>query len=266
MKPFILIGIAILVLLLFPYRGVVAADQISSLCDVHYPSDALLEWECVKLKWKDSPYRIFGKYWQDGLRFNRMDRRHFIAGMWIKVPKRLEELKGFTPMPENYPDAAQEAKFILVDQSEMFLGAYEYGTLVFSTPVAVGIEGHRVPNGTFKVDAVDRRHKSNLYPVEGTDRPYPMHYGLRFYVEKNVDSWPSYWLHGRDVPGHPASHGCIGLYDEEMQREYYREPQKPILKDAKKLYEWVVAPRRNPWKLRYINYGPKVLIIGTPPL
>ena len=43
-------------------------------------------------------------------------------------------------MPATYPDAAEEEKFILVDQSEMFLGAYEYGKLVFSFPIAVGIE------------------------------------------------------------------------------------------------------------------------------
>lgn len=267
MKLCILLSSTFLVVfLLSPCRGIVVADQISSLCDVRYPSDARFEWECVKLKRNDSPYRIFGNYWQDGLRFNRMDRRHFIAGMSIKVPKRMEDIKGFTPMPATYPDAAQEAKFILVDQSEMFLGAYEYGTLVFSTPVAVGIEGHRVPNGAFRIDAVDRRHESNLYPVEGTDRHYPMHYGLRFYVDKKVDSWPSYWIHGRDVPGRPASHGCIGLYDEEMQKQYYHEPQKPILKDAEKLFEWVVTPHSTPHKLRYINYGPKVLIVGTPPL
>ena len=44
-----------------------------------------------------------------------------------------------------------------------------------------------------------------------------MHYGLRFFIDKSVDTWPSYWIHGRDLPGYPASHGCIGLYDEEMQ-------------------------------------------------
>lgn len=266
MKPFILIGIALLATLPFGSLPAAAADKLNSLCEVHYPSDSRIEWECVQLKRKDSPYRLFGKSWRDGLRFNRMDRRHFIAGKWIKVPKRLEDIQGFTPMPATYADAAQEPKFILVDQAEMFLGAYEYGTLVFSTPVAVGVDGHRVPNGSFRIDAVDRRHESSLYPVEGTDRPYPMHYGLRFYVEKKVDSWISYWLHGRDVPGHPASHGCIGLYDEEMQREYYHEPGKPILKDAKKLYEWAVATKRQTGKFRYINYGPKVLIIGTPPL
>ena len=207
-----------------------ASDKILSLCQFKYPSDANVEWKCMKLRSRDSAYRVFGKQWQDGLRFNRMDRRHFVAGMSIKVPLKMEQIKDFTPMPKTYPEAAKEAKFILVDQNEMFLGAYEYGTLVFSTPIAVGVEGKRLQNGSYRVTAADRAHESSLYPVEGTKRPYPMHYALRIYIDKRPDGWTSYWLHGRDVPGYPASHGCIGLYDEEMQMKYYHEPDHPVLK------------------------------------
>lgn len=214
----------------------------------------------------DTPKKLFGEYWLDVLRLNRLDRRHFMDGLSIKQPKRLEDVDGFTPMPLTFPDAAEEEKFILVDQSEMFLGAYEYGKLVFSLPITVGIEDHRVPNGQFRIDAVDLRHKSNLYPVEDMDIPYPMHYGLRFYVDKSVNGWPSYWIHGRDLPGYPASHGCIGLYDEEMQKEVYQVPKNVILEDAKLLYRWVVDSNADNGKFHKIEYGPRVLIIGDPPI
>jgi hypothetical protein len=146
----------------------------------------------------------------------------------------------------------------------MFLGAYEFGKLVFSTPVAVGVEGYRLQAGSYRVDAVDPKHKSSLYPVEGTERPYPMHYGLRFFIDKKAEGWTSYWLHGRDVPGYPASHGCIGLYDEEMQRKYYHEPDRPLLMDARKLYKWVMGGYRDTGKFQNVRYGPKVLIMGAP--
>lgn len=255
-----------------------AVIKVKSLCDIHYKSDARVEWQCLKLKWTDTPEALFGKQWQDVLRFNRLDRRHFIGGRSIKVPKRLEDIRGFTPLPATYPDAAGEEKFILIDQSEMFLGAYEYGKLVFSFPVAVGIMGHRVPNGEFRIDAADRRHTSNLYTVEEIGRPYPMHYGLRFYVDKGLETTPSYYIHGRDVPGYPASHGCVGLYDEEMQLEYYsahdmkvnkpyyHELKPPLLEAAKKLYQWVLGSHPDPGKFHKIDYGPRVLIFGTPPL
>jgi hypothetical protein len=257
----------LLVLLILPVlysSPSVAADNVGSLCQFHYPTDYLYEWDCVQLTAKDSPYRVFGKLWRDGLRFNRVDQRHFLAGLWIKVPRNIDDIKGFEPMPPTYPEAELEPRFILIDQNEMFLGAYEFGQLVFSAPVAVGVEGYRLQNGYYRVDAIDLRHESSLYPVEGTDRPYPMHYALRIHIDKRPDGWTSYWIHGRDIPGYPASHGCIGLYDEEMQKEYYGEPARPVLMDAKKLYRWVLGAITDSGKLQRIN-GPRVLIMGTPP-
>jgi hypothetical protein len=271
------ICITVLVLLCSASQGR-AAGKLKSLCGLQFPSDARIEWQCLKLRWEDTPEGLFGEQWQDVLRFNRMDRRHFYGGRSIKVPVRPEEIREFTPLPATYPAAAADEKFILVDQTEMFLGAYEYGRLVFSLPVAVGIEGHRVPNGEFRIDAADRKHRSNLYTIEELGRRYPMHYALRFYVDKSADGWPSYYIHGRDLPGHPASHGCIGLYDEEMQREYYsaydrkvnkpyyHELKPPLMMDARRLYEWVIGSRHDPGTFHRIGDGPRVLIFGTPPM
>ena len=258
-------GLILIVLLVFSCLPCAAGQKVQSLCQFHYPSDYLYEWQCVRLTAKDSPFKIFGKLWQDGLRFNRMDRRHFVAGLSIKVPKRMEEIRDFTPMPANLPEASQDPQFILIDQNEMFLGAYEFGALALATPVAVGVEGLRLQNGYYRVDAIDPRHESSLYPMEGKDEAYPMHYGLRFYIDKRPDGWSSYWLHGRDLPGYPASHGCIGLYDEEMQLEYYHEPSRPVLMDAKKLYLWVLAGFPDPGEFRNLKNGPRVQIMGTPP-
>jgi hypothetical protein len=258
-----------------PYTEGTAA-QIRSLCDIHYPSDERIEWTCRKLTWSDTPSGLAGQHWRDLLRFNRLDRRHFLGGVSIKVPRDLNQINHFTPLPLSYPEAAQEAKFILMDQSEMWLGAYQHGTLVLSFPIAVGVESHRAPNGSYRIDAADLRHQSNLYTVEEIGRPYPMHYGLRFWIDKSTAGWPSYWIHGRDLPGYPASHGCIGLYDEEMQIEYYRaydqkvnkphyhELTQPFLHGAQRLYQWVVDPASDPGSFHRIPNGPRVLITGKP--
>ena len=263
MKALLQTAITLIVLLGITCLPSVAAEKIRSLCEIHYPSDYLYEWDCVKVTSKDSPYKLFGKLWRDGLRFNRMDRRHFLAGMSVKVPRRMEEIRGFSPMAQYVPEGEREPRLILVDQNEMFLGAYEFGTLVFSTPVAVGVEEYRLRNGSYRVDAVDPIHESSLYPMEGTDRAYPMHYALRFHVDKKEDGWTSYWIHGRDVPGYPASHGCIGLYDEEMQQKYYGEPAKPLLMDARKLYQWVVG-YQDTGAFQWFRNGPAVIIMGEP--
>lgn len=256
----------------------VAKQKVKSLCDIRYPSDSGIEWRCQKLSARDTPQGMFGAHWLDVLHFNRMDRRHFFAGVSIKVPVHIQQINSFTPLPASFPQAAGEAKLILVDQDEMYLGAYEYGRLRFSTPIALGAEGYRVPNGRFRIDAADRRHRSNQYTVEEVGRPYPMHYGLRFWVDRSRPNHPSYWIHGRDVPGYPASHGCIGLYDEEMQKDYYGAHDRkvygkdhhpltePLLRDARILYEWVVDQRSDPGTFHRIASGPYVVIRGRPPL
>ena len=91
--------------------------------------------------------------------------------------------------------------------------------------------------GAFRLTAAHLQHQSDLYTIEGTDRPYPMNYALRFHVNREG---VSYWIHGRDMPGYPASHGCIGLYDEPMQKEQYGIPKEPELSDAQRLFVWVL--------------------------
>ena len=269
----------ILLFMLLDINSVASAgNKLKSLCEIRYPSDSRIESTCLQLKWTDTPGALFGEHWQDVLKFNRMDRRHFTGGVSIKVPKRLEEIRNFSPLPQNYPAAITDAQFILIDQFEMFLGAYEYGKLVMSFPVAIGSKGHRAPTGIFRIDAADASHTSKSYLMEEIGRPYPMHYGLRYFVDKKSPLWDSYWIHGRDVPGYPASHGCIGLYDEQMQYDYYdaydrkvnksnyHQLEKPFLDAARRLSLWAVPTGPDTGTFHRIYNGPRVQIIGEPPL
>jgi len=196
-------GIALFVIMLAMATGTAWAKpkKITDLCQVSYPSDATIAWECRPLVWGDSPLKVFGA---------RFDQRHFKAGSFLKVPLDMEALVDFTPLPREYPEAAEAEKFILIDLAEQYLGAYEYGRLRYSFPIASGQSSNPTPTGDFQVTATDRGHQSSLYKIDRTDIPYPMHYGLRFYTSPE---WVAYWIHGRDMPGYPASHGCIGLYD-----------------------------------------------------
>lgn len=252
----------LLLLLNIIYSGTADAKIVPSLCKINHPSDAQVMWECRRLRKGETLESLFSDRWIDVVRFNRVDRRHVYPGIYIKIPKRLEDIKNFTPMPQYYQPAESEAKFILMNLSEQFLGAYEYGRLVFSTPVATGEKGNETPIGEFRITAFDSLHKSSLYFVEETDKPYPMHYGLMFHISKKG---VSFWIHGRDLPGYPASHGCIGLYDEQMQKKYYGYPKNPVLEDANILFEWVISPFVDDRKIHFLEDGPKMLIIGNAP-
>jgi len=50
------------------------------LCEIHYPSDAMLEWDCRVIQSGTSLEAIFGEHWVDVARFNRIDRRHARSG------------------------------------------------------------------------------------------------------------------------------------------------------------------------------------------
>ena len=89
-----------------------------------------------------------------------------------------------------------------------------------------------------------------------------MNYALRFHVNREG---VSYWIHGRDMPGYPASHGCIGLYDESMQKEQYGIPKEPELNDAQKLFVWVLGSEPDDNRVIPLLRGPRVHIIGQAP-
>lgn len=241
-----------------------ARKKVYNLCAISHPSDGSILWDCRKIGKGESAETLYGDNWQDLLRFNRIDRRHLVPGVSIKFPRNPADIAGFSPLPVSYPEAAAEDKFILIDLAEQFLAAYEYGEQVFSAPIASGNRTNRTPVGDFLVDAFSRRHESSLYEIEKTSRPYPMHYALRFFIN---EGGVAFWLHGRDLPGYPASHGCVGLYDEEMQRKYYSFTRPaPRLQDSRTLYEWAIGERKDSGRFTLLKNGPRVRVIGKSPI
>lgn len=176
------------------------------------------------------------------LRFNRIDRRHIWPGKCLKIPQNFESIKNFTPLPKNLDKAKNYPKYVFISLKEQFLGAYEFGELKFSMPITSGRKGHFMPKGIFKVLGRDKNHRSSLYKIEKTNIPYPMFWGVKFYISKDGTT---FWIHSRDLPGYPDSHGCIGLYDEEMQKKYYGFPKEPRLNDSKKFYFWLFPDSAN---------------------
>jgi ankyrin repeat protein len=69
------------------------------------------------------------------------------------------------------------------------------GTEIFSTKVSTGKKGHDTPTGEYVITNKYREWKSTLYPAK-------MPYFQRL-------SCGDFGLHAGNVPGYPASHGCI---------------------------------------------------------
>lgn len=238
---------------------------MEDLSRVEYPSLKNIKWHARFIEPHQSLESLFGADWIQVARFNRVDRRHVYPGMTIKVPDNMADIRGYTPLPRKYQPASRHEKYILVDITEQWLGAYEYGKLVFSTPAATGKATTETPAGIFRISTRDLNHTSSLYKTANDEEQYPMDNALRFYIgPDNV----SYWLHARDIPGRPASHGCIGLYDEEMQKRVFGTPLQPVLKDSQKLYNWAAGEEEyedDSGEAEELEDGPIVEVRGSLP-
>lgn len=235
------------------------------LTRVEYPSLANVPWRGHFIRPEQSLESLFGEDWPVVARFNRIDRRHVYPGMTIKVPLDIAAARNYTPMPAEYEPAKRHEKYILLDITEQWIGGYEYGKLKFSAPAATGSKGHETPVGVYRIDARDKNHTSSLYQTEDGSAQYPMDNAMRFHIgADNV----SYWIHARDLPGKPASHGCVGLYDEGMQNRVYGHPEKPVLIDSQKLYAWAVGENvyeGDTGSLELLEDGPVVEVRGQNP-
>jgi lipoprotein-anchoring transpeptidase ErfK/SrfK len=78
------------------------------------------------------------------------------------------------------------------------LYVYRGGALIGVSTVSTGKRGHETPAGTFNILQKRREHYSNRY----NNAPMPFMQRL---------TWDGIALHAGQIPGHPASHGCVRL-------------------------------------------------------
>lgn len=122
---------------------------------------------------------------------------------------------------------------IEVDLSEQRANLYFKDQLTATAPISSGREGKGTPTGRYSVVEKDADHRSSLYgnyvrngkvvkenvDVRKAGRPpgskfegVPMPYFLRFSG--------AYGLHAGNVPGYPASSGCVRLPQRHAKRFY----------------------------------------------
>lgn len=75
---------------------------------------------------------------------------------------------------------------------------YRNGVLIGVATVSTGKPGHQTPTGVFTILQKQVHHKSNLYD----SAPMP-------YMERLT--WSGVAMHAGNLPGYPASHGCIRM-------------------------------------------------------
>ncbi len=85
---------------------------------------------------------------------------------------------------------------VVVSVPEQRAWVFRGQTFIDSSPVSTGKRGHSTPTGTFPILQKKVHHNSNLY----SNAPMP-------YMQRLTHSGIA--LHAGQLPGYPASHGCI---------------------------------------------------------
>lgn len=90
---------------------------------------------------------------------------------------------------------------VLVSVPEQTMHVYRNGILIGRSTVSTGAKGHSTPGGVFSILEKSREHYSKTYD----NAPMPNMQRL---------TWTGIAMHSGNLPGYPASHGCIRMpYD-----------------------------------------------------
>jgi L,D-transpeptidase catalytic domain len=104
------------------------------------------------------------------------------------------------------PEIAPEGPVTIIISLKTQRGyVYRNGVPIGVTSVSTGKAGHRTPTGIFTILQKDIDHRSNKY----ANAPMPFMQRL---------TWDGIAMHAGNLPGYPASHGCV-----RMPREFAKQ-------------------------------------------
>jgi L,D-transpeptidase catalytic domain len=105
-----------------------------------------------------------------------------------------------------FPDRSESGPVIvIVSLPDQRLFVYRNGVRIATSSCSTGKLGHATPTGVFKILQKDKNHHSSTY------NNAPMPYMNRL-------TWSGVALHAGQLPGYPASHGCVRLPKEFAER------------------------------------------------
>ena len=87
---------------------------------------------------------------------------------------------------------------VYVELDRQLASVYRNGILMGVSTISSGKPGFETPNGVFTILEKDKDHRSRTYD----DAPMPYQQRL---------TWKGVALHAGNLPGYPASHGCVRL-------------------------------------------------------
>jgi lipoprotein-anchoring transpeptidase ErfK/SrfK len=168
------------------------------------------------------------------LRLNRLDAQHLRAGVTLVIPEQVDELTAFSPFPHQVETVREIPKLVLVSLRVQAFGAYEFGRLVRWGPTSSGKKATPTPAGLYHTNWKSKATRSSV----NKDWLLPWYF--------NLDNKQGISFHQYDLPGYPASHGCLRL----------------LADDAAWIYGWADQWTLSADHRRVEAYGTPVIVFG----
>ncbi|MCM4155671.1 L,D-transpeptidase [Gramella sp. AN32] len=173
-----------------------------------------------------------GVYSEDQLKnilaLNRIEEKRLSRQKSIIVPEcASEEFLAYSPLPETVTTIQCVPKAVLISQRVQAFGLYENGELIKWGPISSGKKSTKTPNG------LNYGNYKAVRKISSVDESWILPYYFNFMNYEGVG------VHQYELPGYPASHGCVRLY----------------MDDAKYIFDWATM-----WELE----SGKIEKNGTP--
>lgn len=160
---------------------------------------------------------------------NRVDMANLPSLDSIIIPNDLSgDPVYYLPFPLKVKGLEDISKIIFFSYPSQSFGAYEYGHLVYGGPTNMGRKNNPTPTGLYFTN----------WKAEETTSTFNDEWELKWNF--NIENKEGIGWHQYAMPGYPASHSCLRLFEE----------------DAQYLYKWA-----DEWKLKSAD---SVVLKGTP--
>jgi lipoprotein-anchoring transpeptidase ErfK/SrfK len=165
---------------------------------------------------------------------NRIDSRMLKQGTTLVIPSDFSNHDAFSSFPATISEAASIPKLFLVSQRVQAFAAYEYGTLVRTSGVSTGKKATPTPSRLYFTNWKGKEIKSSF------DDEWVLKWNF------NLDNFEGIGMHQYEMPGYPASHSCIRMFEE----------------DAKWIYDWADQWILSPDEQTILAHGTPVIVFG----